>query len=61
MTTEEYVKYMTRAKGAFLSRYNIPITNIRLLRENDVEVEFEIESYPSSSGIPKRVRITIEK
>lgn len=61
MPTEDFVKYMTRAKGAFLSKYNIPISNIQLVKDNDEIIEFEIEGMAQNGEKPKKVIVSIEK
>ena len=43
MELEDFVKYMTRSKGVFLSKYNVPISNIQVIENNDEVIKFEVE------------------
>ena len=60
MSTEDFVKYMMRAKGVFLSRYNVPISNIQVIENSDEVIKFEVEG-TSKNGEKKTLVVSFRK
>jgi hypothetical protein len=61
MPVEDFVKYMTQAKGIFYSLYNCPIRNIQVEENNKDVISFLIESEKPLTGGKYKVVIPIKK
>lgn len=60
MSTEDFVKYMTRAKGVFLSMYNVPISNIQVIENSDEIIKFKVEG-TAQNGEEKTLVVSFKK
>lgn len=60
MELEDFVKHITRAKGVFLSKYNVPISNIQVIENNDEVIKFEVEG-TSQNGNNKTLIVSFKK
>lgn len=58
MSTEDFVKYMTIAKGIFQSKYNISVSNIQVIENTDEIIKFKVEGISNNSEPTKELIIS---
>ena len=61
MTTDDFVKYMTMAKGEFFSRFHLPVVNIQVYEETDEFITFELEGATETGYRHEVARVVIKK
>ena len=59
MSTQDFVNYMTRAKGLFLSKYNIPISNLQVIEDSSNVIKFLIEG--ERADVSRRLIVSVKK